>query len=1148
MVTKSVQRQPKYEETPRSSYVITLASIADDITPWGQNPHYRDVQLRNFWHTEPYLASAIYDIIIRNASFNWVLDGPPRTVQTCQDMLHEADLGKGWLEFIIKFSTDFFTTDNGGFIEVIRDGESWNAPVVGIAHLDSGRCRRTGVPEWPVVYTDRNGAEHKMSPWQVISRSEFPSPIETMNGVGLCLHRDSAVLMADGSYRRIIDLVRAKSTEEVMTVGSDNKLTKRHINGWHTNKLSGRKLINIRGQKSRLTRGCQKRNSWVTEDHPILTPDGWKKAGELKTGDKIITSLPYPNEKQTQLLIGTLLADMSCTNPYFRSRLSLAHCEHQNEWFTTKINALKDFDWTPRRRNIRLNGKEFPMDYAQTKSWASLNEFREAFYPDGTKHPPLDLIRKYFSPRLLATWYMDNGNIENREPNERNRRPAAAITTCGFQVDEVEKLVLLLREKGFDVNSVSAGLNSKGELKKDLNFTVEGSKKLFDYIAPYIVPCMRYKLPYYYQEYNPALWDLGKADLFIDEIEVSEDTPPSAQTVYCIDVEETHNFITAGIVVHNCAVSRVLRVAQLMRDISIYKREKVSGRHAGQIHLISGVRSQEIDDAMSQHDEEQIAKGYIRYIKPLIFGTLDPNAKVAHETIDMASLPDGFDEEVTMKWYISLLAMGFGADYQDFAPLPGGGLGSSQQSQILHQKSRGKGPALFMKMLEHAFNFYGVLPRNVTFKYDEQDVAADMEQATLKESKARTRNMYIQNGTLTTEAVRQQMLDDKELTQEEFDKLNITPDVTPEVSATDEEPIEETHANENTKARKDFMDDERRKAESSMEKEVSKVLKEMYGEFKKRILSKGKALDDFLEKIPFADLIDDEELWQLFQLKVLQTVKPYYRKGALEAAAFNESLGLAVNMDLVNNAVLDFTRTYIPKWWNDVAQTTREGFRKAVLDWQSGNLGDQGLEDLVDALEPYFGEARARRIAVTETTKIFDEGNRLARESAGVKYEQWQTAKDDTVCYTSFVGAPSGCAGLDGQFFPLNSGPRPPLHVNCRCSRVAAAEQDVTQYKALKLPPGTKAVRKMIERDATGQITGLTEIHEGEKEESNLDKLQEAVNSLDVNKLLEEKKKEVTQLIKESKPQKQVIRKIIERDENGQITGLKEIIGGEHDS
>lgn len=674
---KTVQVRPEYEEVPRSSFVIQLASIADAIVPWGTNPSLRDIQLRQFWPTESLLASAIYTIVARNAAFSWTLNGPPRTVKATQDMLHEANLGQGWLDFIIKFSIDFFTQDNGGFIEVIRDGNSWGAPVIGIANLDAGRCRRTGVPDWPVVYTDRYGVEHKLAPWQVISVAEFPSPVETMNGVGLC------------------------------------------------------------------------------------------------------------------------------------------------------------------------------------------------------------------------------------------------------------------------------------------------------------------------------------------------------------------------------AVSRVLRMAQLMRDITIFKQEKVSGKHPGQIHLVSGVRTTEIEDALKINNEEQIARGYTRYIKPVLFGTLDPNAKVALETINLASLPDGFDEEVTMKWYISVLAMGFGADYQDFAPLPGGGLGTSQQSQILHQKSRGKGPALFMKMLEHKFNFYGVMPRNVTFRYDEQDVASDMEQATLRRVQAEADNMYILNGTLTPEAVRQQMLDRGDLTQEEFDRLNILPDATPDVVASDSEPVEGSDQNVSAeKTRNDFMDEERRQFEAAFEKDLKKAFKETFEEFKKRILKKSKASSD---DIPFADLIDDSKLWDEYRLRVVGAARPYFRNGALQAASYNASIGLAVDMDFVNSAVLDFTTTYTNTWWNQLSATTREGLRKAILSWQESGLGDRGLEDLVDALEPYFGEARARRVAVTETTRVFDEGNRLAHESAGIKYEQWQTSKDDVVCTTPFPGAPTGCSGLDGQFFPIRTGPFPPLHVNCRCMRLPAAESDIKE-------------------------------------------------------------------------------------------------------
>jgi len=671
MVTKSVQVRPQYEESPRSSYVINLASIADDITPWGYNPYYRDIQLRNFWPTEPFLASGIYTIVARNAAFNWTLDGPLRTVRASQDMLHQANLGGGWLEFITMFSIDFFTADNGAFIEVIRGGNSWNAPVLGIAHLDSGRCRRTGVPDWPVVYTDRNGAEHKMRPWQVIACSEFPSPIETMNGVGLC------------------------------------------------------------------------------------------------------------------------------------------------------------------------------------------------------------------------------------------------------------------------------------------------------------------------------------------------------------------------------AVSRVLRFAQLMRDIAVYKREKVSGNHSKQIHVVSGIRTSELEDSMKTHREEQEAQGFIRYIKPLIFGTLDPTAKVEVKTIDLAALPDGFNEEVTLKWYISLLAMGFGADYQDFAPLPGGGLGSSQQSQILHQKSRGKGPALFMKMLEHKFNFYGVIPQNVTFRYDEQDTASEMEQATLEKVKAETRNIYVLNGTLTSGAARQQMLDDGYLTQEEFDALNIMPDITPEVMATDSEPAEGSDQNVNADKAKidneDFMDSERRKAESLLEKDISKSLQETYADIKKRILStkEGEEAISAAAAAAITGLINDEALWNEFRVRMVSAAQPHFRKGALDAAAYNATIGLVVDMDLVNQSVLDFTKSYTNAWWEQLSKTTRDGLRKSIEAWQETGLGKRGLPDLIDSLEPLFGEARAKRIAVTETTRVFDEGNRLSHESAGIENEEFQTAADDLVCPI--------CSPLNGKIYKINEGPRPPLHINCRCQRPPAA-------------------------------------------------------------------------------------------------------------
>ncbi|KKL47103.1 hypothetical protein LCGC14_2338870, partial [marine sediment metagenome] len=308
-----------------NALVLNLATVADSFIPWGSAPSMRDRQLRSFLPTEPILASALYNICIRNAAFAWELDGPPLTVEVMQDILVQSEMGAGWQTMMVKVCTDLFSQDNGGFIEVIRESDAPDSPVMNLAHLDAARCQRTGDPEIPVIYHDRKNVRHKMEPHQIRMLAEFPSPIETMNGVQMC------------------------------------------------------------------------------------------------------------------------------------------------------------------------------------------------------------------------------------------------------------------------------------------------------------------------------------------------------------------------------ALSRVLRAAQLLRDISIYQREKVGGNNPNAIHLVSGVTSSEITDAMNAHKMNQAERGIQRWIVPAVIATVDPTATVSHEQIDLKTLPDGFDMDEIMKWYINQLALGFGADYQDFAPLPGKSIGTSTQSVVLHEKSRGKG-------------------------------------------------------------------------------------------------------------------------------------------------------------------------------------------------------------------------------------------------------------------------------------------------------------------------------------------------------------------------------------------------------------------------------------------------------------------------
>lgn len=198
-----------------------------------------------------------------------------------------------------------------------------------------------------------------------------------------------------------------------------------------------------------------------------------------------------------------------------------------------------------------------------------------------------------------------------------------------------------------------------------------------------------------------------------------------------------------------CALSRMLRAAQIMRDISVYKREKLSGRFTKSLFLVSGVQQKTIDNALQQKRNQADSVGLTRYMTPAILASLDPTATVKAEKLDFASLPDGYDEETTMKWFIADLALAFGGDYQDFAPLPTGSSGSSGQSRMLHQKSIGKGSQAFMGMVMQFMNYRGILPQNVRFRYTETDLSEDAQRTDLQQTRAKTHQVLIMSGILT---------------------------------------------------------------------------------------------------------------------------------------------------------------------------------------------------------------------------------------------------------------------------------------------------------------------------------------------------------------------------------------------------------------
>lgn len=227
--------------------------------------------------------------------------------------------------------------------------------------------------------------------------------------------------------------------------------------------------------------------------------------------------------------------------------------------------------------------------------------------------------------------------------------------------------------------------------------------------------------------------------------------------------------------IHNgrqyCAVTRVLNAARLMRDVAQYKRERATGQDTKQIHVVSGVNPAKVESAVSDARNVSQAQGMQRYTRAVIVGSVSPDAKAGVATIDLAKLPDGYDEEKAQRDYLTVVALALGNDYQDYAPLPMGAQGSGAQSEILALKTRGKGPNFFMRSLEFIFNYHGILPQGLTFAFGKQDAAQDLDDAKLRTLRAEERAMRIKSGELDEDTARLLAVAAGDLTQEQADAL-----------------------------------------------------------------------------------------------------------------------------------------------------------------------------------------------------------------------------------------------------------------------------------------------------------------------------------------------------------------------------------------
>ncbi|HEY1280554.1 MAG TPA: uracil-DNA glycosylase family protein [Acidimicrobiales bacterium] len=355
-----------------------------------------------------------------------------------------------------------------------------------------------------------------------------------------CLRYTARVQLGDGSWERIGRLVRSRYDGLVRSVDEGDRIVNRRVVGWHASPLAGRRVYRMTYDSAKRA-GAGQVSVELTGDHPVLTEQGWIPVQDLHNGALVATGQGL-SDVAFDVVCGTVLGD---GHLYGKSaHLSFSHSAEQEQYARFKAELLTEL--APAVKPGVLvsavgGGPQYETIAVRTLAHRALGVLRREFYAP-RKVVPWWLPDR-LNPRMLAVWFLDDGYLRLRP----NRRPSAEAATCGFHEDDVARLGEGLTRLGL-APSVRRGR---------LFFGAADTERLSELIAPYTPPSMRYKLHPQVaaaRPFDPSLLQPGPPTVLYDTVHVQDitDRPRTDTTFFCIDVEDTHNFVTTGGVVHNC--------------------------------------------------------------------------------------------------------------------------------------------------------------------------------------------------------------------------------------------------------------------------------------------------------------------------------------------------------------------------------------------------------------------------------------------------------------------------------------------------------------------------------------------------------------------------------------------------------------------
>ena len=364
-----------------------------------------------------------------------------------------------------------------------------------------------------------------------------------------CMNYSTRVTLADGTQEKIGKIVNQRMDVEVLSYDPEtDRLVPRRIVNWFNNGKAAR-FLQFTVAKS----GKNGRAQFAaTENHLIRTPGGWRPAGELLPGDRVVVAeQQLLGAQQVQVILGSLMGD-GALSPNLRgrsgTRFRMGHGAKQAAYLDWKVSLL---DNIPHARTSNAKGAVFA-DFTPLPELAELREI--VYFGDGKKHLTWDYL-KGLTPLALAVWYMDDGclTVRSKGVQERTRGGTGRIEICveAMSPGSRERLASYLR----DTYRLDVKLTARGTRKMSvLQFTTPASAEFQKLIAPHVHPSMDYKLLPRFRgrfavqpEFAPAKTRPVPARVL--DIHVKPRTRSMSR--FDIEVEGSHCYFVDGVMVHN---------------------------------------------------------------------------------------------------------------------------------------------------------------------------------------------------------------------------------------------------------------------------------------------------------------------------------------------------------------------------------------------------------------------------------------------------------------------------------------------------------------------------------------------------------------------------------------------------------------------